>query len=146
MSRDGSFQVVVGVDGSDAGGRALAWAVDEARAHDGEVTAVFAWQTPLIGVPGAFDRGELERQAQQLLAAEVGSADNGVPITQLVAEGDPAESLVAACEQHSADMLVLGTRGLGGVSNALFGSVGLACLARAPCPVLLVKDQVAQRR
>ena len=56
-----TFRIVVGVDGSEHGNAALRWAVNEARIHEGEIVAVFAWQLPFVGIPGAFDRDEMER-------------------------------------------------------------------------------------
>jgi nucleotide-binding universal stress UspA family protein len=51
-----TYRVVVGVDGSAHGDAALHWALAEAEAHDGEVTAVFAWQMPFVSNPGAAPR------------------------------------------------------------------------------------------
>jgi len=56
-----TYRLVVGVDGSEHGNAALRWAVEEAKAHDGEIVAVFAWQLPFVGIPGAFDRDEMEK-------------------------------------------------------------------------------------
>jgi nucleotide-binding universal stress UspA family protein len=53
-----TYRIVVGVDGSVHGNAALRWALDEALAHAAEIIAVFAWQMPFIGIPGAFDREE----------------------------------------------------------------------------------------
>ena len=57
-----SRQIVVGVDGSEHGNAALRWAIEEAKVHGSEIVAVFAWQLPLIGVPGAFDRDALHER------------------------------------------------------------------------------------
>ena len=57
-----TYRLVVGVDGSKHGNAALRWAVEEAKAHDGEIVAVVApGQLPFVGVPGAFDRDEMEK-------------------------------------------------------------------------------------
>ena len=55
-----TYRIVVGVDGSEHGNAALRWALEEALAHEAEIVAVFAWQMPFIGIPGAFDRDEME--------------------------------------------------------------------------------------
>jgi len=135
-----TYRVVVGVDGSPHGDAALRWALEEARKHDGgEVTAVYAWQVPFVSIPGAFDRDELEKAAKEFLIAKVSSIapSPAVPLRPLVAEGDPAESLITAAE--AADMLVVGTRGRSPFSGLLLGSVSQRCAAAARCPVLLVK-------
>jgi nucleotide-binding universal stress UspA family protein len=138
-----SYQIVVGVDGSDHSQRALGWAIEEAEVRDGELTAVFAWQFPLIGIPGAFDRDSLEAEAKQFLSAEVAASDPPTQLTinTLVAQGDPSASLLTACQNTNADLLVIGSRGREGFVGLLLGSVGQECAVHAPCPVVIVKDK-----
>ena len=102
--------IVVGVDGSDHGNAALHWAVKEAQVHQSGIVAVFAWQLPFIGIPGAFDREEVERLCKAFLDETVAAVvpGAGVPITKLVAQGDVSASLIEASK--GADMLVLGSR------------------------------------
>jgi nucleotide-binding universal stress UspA family protein len=135
-----TFNVVVGIDGSAHGDAALRWALAEAEAHDdGRVTAVFSWQLPFVGFPGAFDRAEVEQAAKDFLIARVSAVVPApkVPLAPLVAQGDPAEALVAASQQ--ADLLVVGTRGRSPFMGAVLGAVSLRCAAGAACPVTLVK-------
>jgi nucleotide-binding universal stress UspA family protein len=134
-----TFHVVVGVDGSAHGDAALRFALAEAETHNGDVTAVFAWQQPLISIPGAFDRQELEQAAKDFLVEKVSAVvpTPKVPLLPLVAEGDPAEALVVAA--RDADLLVVGTRGRSPFLGGVLGSVGLRCAAGAPCPVTLIK-------
>jgi nucleotide-binding universal stress UspA family protein len=138
-----SYRIVVGVDGSDHSQRALRWAIEEAEVRDGELTAVFAWQFPLIGIPGAFDRDSLEAEAKQFLSAEVAASNppKELTINTLVAQGDPSASLLAACQNANADLLVIGSRGREGFVGLLLGSVGQECAIHAPCPVVIVKDK-----
>ena len=87
-----TYTIVVGVDGSAYGDAALRWALAEAEAHeDGRVTAVFSWQVPFVGFPGAFDRAELEQSAKDFLVERVSAVvpTPRVPLTPLVAQGDP---------------------------------------------------------
>jgi nucleotide-binding universal stress UspA family protein len=135
-----TYNVVVGIDGSAHGDAALRWALAEAEAHeDGRVTAVFSWQLPFVGIPGAFDREELEQSAKDFLIERVSSVEPRprVPLTPLVAEGDPAEALVVAAKD--ADLLVVGTRGRSAFMGAVLGAVSLRCATAAPCPVTLIK-------
>lgn len=60
-----------------------------------------------------------------------------IPLLTVVAEGDPAASLIEASKD--ADLLVLGTRGRSPWSGLLLGSVSQRCAAAAACPVVLVK-------
>src|SRR5665213_1927134 len=86
-----TYKIVVGADGSPHGNAALLWAVDHAVALAGAVTAVFAWQLPFLGMPGAFDRDELEKLAKDYLTETVSSVmpTPPVPLWTVVAEGDP---------------------------------------------------------
>jgi nucleotide-binding universal stress UspA family protein len=141
-----TYQVVVGVDGSAHGEAALRFALAEAEAHEGEVTAVFAWQVPFLSIPGAFDREELEKASMAYLI-EKGRAvapSPKVPLRTLVAEGEAAEALITAA--RDADMLAVGTRGRSAFRGMLVGAVSLRCVVGAPCPVVLVKtpDDAAQ--
>jgi nucleotide-binding universal stress UspA family protein len=139
-----SYQIVAGVDGSDNSKRALRWAVEEAHLRDGQVLAVFAWEFPLIGIPGAFEREQLEEQAKALINHHVASlSEEGVRVEPVIANGEPSASLIAACEQSGADLLVLGSRARKSIGGMLLGSVEQQCLAYAPCPVLVVKDPAA---
>jgi nucleotide-binding universal stress UspA family protein len=133
-------RIVVGVDGSDHGNAALHWAVDEAKAHAAEIVAVFAWQMPLIGIPGAFDAEELEKLCMNFLEETVAAVvpTPPVPITKLVAHGDVSASLIEAAK--STDMLVLGSRGRGGFAGLKLGSVSSECVQHAACPVVIIKQ------
>jgi nucleotide-binding universal stress UspA family protein len=134
-----TYRVVVGVDGSAHADAALRWALAEAEAHNGDVTAVFAWQVPFLSIPNAFDKEELEQAAKKFIVERVSAIAPSpkVPLTPLVAEGDPAEALVVA--SRKADVLVVGTRGRSPFMGAVLGAVSLRCATSAECPVTLVK-------
>lgn len=140
-----SYRIVVGVDGSESSTRALRWAIEEARVRHGEVTALFAWEFPLIAVPGAFEREQLEQQAKAVICHHVASVaeDAEIPVEPVIANGDPGSSLVAACQRAGADLLVLGARTRNGIGGAFLDTIGQQCIAEAPCPVLIVKDRAA---
>jgi nucleotide-binding universal stress UspA family protein len=134
-----TYRIVVGVDGSAHSNAAFRWALAEAEARSGEVTALFSWQVPFLSFPGAFDKDELEEAAKIFLNDTVSeiSPSPAVPLRPVVAEGDPTESLVTASKD--ADLLVLGIRGRSPFTQLLLGSVSQGCAAAAHCPVVLVK-------
>jgi nucleotide-binding universal stress UspA family protein len=136
-----SPHIVVGIDGSEDSINAFRWALDEAKLRSAEVTALFAWELPMIGIPGAFDRDELEAEGKTFLNNQLDGQHNGSEVTvhRVVAQGDPSSSLIEACKQTGADMLVLGSRGRGGLGGLLLGSVGQECASHAPCPVLICR-------
>jgi nucleotide-binding universal stress UspA family protein len=134
-----THRIVVGVDGSEHGNAALRWAAEEAEVHGGEIVAVFAWQLPFIGVPGAFDRQEMEKTCKAFLEESLNAVlpVPEVPISKFVAEGDVSASLIEA--SRGADMLVLGSRGRGGFAGLKLGSVSQECVQHAACPVVIIK-------
>lgn len=54
--------------------------------------------------------------------------------------GDPAEEVIAAAARMDADMIVMGSRGMGRLGSAILGSVATAMLRSAPCTVLVVRE------
>lgn len=136
-----SYKVVVGVDGSPHGNAALRWALDHAERLDGSVTAVLVWQIPMLGMPGAFDRSELEEMAKRMLIDTVSAIvpKPVVPLWTVVAEGDPTEILIHA--SADAELLVLGSRGRSPFKGLLLGSVTQGCAASTHCPVVIVKNR-----
>jgi len=142
-----SRPVVVGIDGSDGAAEALRIAIREARLRGTRVRAVHVFHVPegvsLAGfAPAEEDRQGYEDAARSVLAdsvAGVGSDAEDVPVEQVLLENPaPAEALVAEAEAVEADLLVVGSRGLGGFREFLLGSVSHACCKHARCPVLVV--------
>jgi nucleotide-binding universal stress UspA family protein len=134
-----TYTAVVGFDGSPHSIAALRWSLEQAASRTGEVTALFVWQVPFVSLPGAFDRGDLAEGFRKFLITTVSEVvpSPEVPLRTVLAEGDPAASLITAA--RDADVLVLGIRGRSPVAGLMLGSVSQACAAGASCPVVLVK-------
>lgn len=137
-------RIVVGVDGSEASLHALRWALHEARLRAARVVAVYVWLFPSLGLrrgetpPSGYE--ELRQSARDLLdeAVDAVAPDaEGVAVERVVVEGAPPEELAALAD--GAEMLVLGSRGLGGFAGLLLGSVSQQCAHHAPCPVVIVR-------
>ena len=137
-------RIVAGVDGSAPSVAALRWAVRQAELTGGTVDAVIAWQYPIAagGLGWAptsglddTDYSELASKALSAAIAEV-SPPPSVPVRQLVVDGNPAQVLLDAAKE--ADLLVVGSRGHGGFTDALIGSVSSRCVHHANCPVVVV--------
>lgn len=140
-SAPGGSTVVIGVDGSDDGHRALDAGLEEARLRGGRCVVVHAWDLGVVAAsPVIADTAEvLERAARELIDEEAGRiAGRGVPVSRSLVYGSPAKALLDASEH--ADLVVVGSRGLGGVAARLLGSVSSACAAHAACPVLVVPE------
>ena len=139
-------QLVVGIDGSPQSRDALAWALRLAPAFPATIHCVIAWQFPNIygwgmgGLPNTPEILELDAAALRTVnevVEEVAGGDAAGAIETSVVSGNPASALIHA--SASAAMLVVGSRGLGGFTGLLLGSVSIACTEHAKCPVLVVR-------
>ena len=133
--------IVVGVDGSEGCRRALQWAVEEARVRDVRVRAVLAW-TYLDQPTGAFDAAYGAPNARALLdqvLADVLTDAPDVEVEREVVCDLPVRALLDAA--RGADLLVVGSRGLGGFKGLLLGSVSQQLVQHAPCPIVVVPGE-----
>ena len=133
--------IVVGVDGTPGGRRALDVALREAAYTGASVEAVTAWSWDgLEELATATGPRDAEERARRVLDRVVDRAlaEQGQPVTvtRRAVRGDAADVLTAA--SRGADFLVVGTHGYGGIRRAVLGSVSQACLRRATCPVVVV--------
>jgi nucleotide-binding universal stress UspA family protein len=137
-------RVVVGVDGSARSLPALALAVAEASSRSAELLVVHAWQPP---IPYYVDAAEIQdvvdscRQTAELAVCETlagwSEQHPDITITKVFETRHPVEALVAHSAQ--ADLVVIGTRGGGGIPGLALGSVARAVVAGSCSPVLLVR-------
>ena len=142
-------RIVVGVDGSEASDAALGWALEQARRTGDEVQVVHVWHYPEIGElltanPFELQHDELQAEAEEQLRRAIGrvGAPPDVRIDPVLAMGRAAEVLLRAAGE--ADLLVVGSRGRGGVTGLLLGSVSQHCVQHAPCPVVVVPFDAAR--
>ncbi|WP_405064885.1 universal stress protein [Kribbella sp. NBC_01510] len=137
--------VVVGVDGSKASAKAIDFAFDQAEELHARVVAIHAWSSPFLTyADGAsmlqFDEHKIQEEARLLVAESVAGAAADHPDVQWTTElvsGSAAQTLVRRSE--SADLMVVGSRGRGGFTGLLLGSVSQSVLHHAQCPVAIVR-------
>ncbi len=140
MSAAAGTRIVVGVDGSPASVHALEWAIRQAALTGSEVDAVCAWQFPVSygwAVTDDTDYGALAADALEKAIAEARHANQEVRIRPHVLELNAAQALLDTAE--GAQLLVVGSRGHGGFTGALLGSVSQHCVHHATCPVVVVR-------
>lgn len=149
MSQDnpgGRGRIVVGVDGSGPSVEALQWAIRQAELTDATIDATIAWHYPLLvggyAWPpfGMLEETDFEGMAGKFLNESISKAigDGDRPrITEVVREGDAAQVLIDQAD--GADLLVMGSRGHGGFTEALLGSVSQHCVHHSRCPVVIIR-------
>lgn len=127
---------VVGVDGSPHAAAAVDWAFDEAALRGAVLRALYVWHPPLLGVR---DEDTAVRECRRVLSETVAGRTATHPEVELhheVVLGHPVRVLTEASE-HALG-LVVGTRGHGGFTGMLLGSVSQGVLHHAHCPVITV--------
>lgn len=131
--------VVVGVDGSPSAEAALRWAERYAGSTGADIELVTAWHYPTsYGIAMPLNGWDPEDDANAVV--EKAAAALSLPeerVRTVVAHGSPADVLTRV--SADAAMLVVGSRGHGGFTGLLLGSVGAHCVHHAKCPVVVVR-------
>jgi nucleotide-binding universal stress UspA family protein len=138
-------RIVIGTDGSPGSQAAVEQGLELARLLGTPVTFICVRHPiTLLGEP--FYQHKLTDQLAKARAAldeAMEEADRiGVEADCEIVEGDPVDELVRASRYQEADLLVVGSRGLGAIAGALLGSVSRALVQFSTIPVLVVKEPV----
>ncbi|MDA8331067.1 MAG: universal stress protein [Candidatus Dormibacteraeota bacterium] len=142
--------LVVGVDGSESSRRAPSWALEEAALRSLAVRVVGVAQIHIMapsvpGYPYADQRlvDDLLEATRKTVTDEVSAVnrEGSISVSVEVLMGVPAEILTDMSKD--AAMLVVGSRGRGGFSGLLLGSVSQQCVSHAKCPVMVVRPSAA---
>jgi nucleotide-binding universal stress UspA family protein len=141
--------IVVGTDGSETAGKAVARAVELAKIMGARLLIVSAFE-PVAG-------GRLREEASQAPAdlqwmvnpredvdatlqdAAGGAEESGVDIETFARQGDPADAILDVAEEQGADLIVVGNKGMTGAKRFLLGSVPNKVSHHAPCSVLIIR-------
>ncbi len=141
--------VVVGVDGSEGSTGALATAAVVAARTGADLSVVTAWAPHtetttmsywVLAYPDVSpDEQALERAERVLVAAreQLAAGHAGLSVSYALERGRAQEALVR--HARHADLVVVGTRGRGGLAGLVLGSVSRAVAQRATCPVLVTR-------
>ena len=141
-------RIVVGVDDSPGSDAALRWALKLAGETGAVVEALHTWELPYQWIDGGYwpniERwcAEAARAAQERLDRAIANAveatANSGNVTPLVAEGQAAQTLID--RSREADLLVVGSRGRGGFTGLLLGSVSQQCVHYSHVPVVVIPN------
>ncbi|AKJ15358.1 stress-inducible protein [Streptomyces incarnatus] len=134
--------VTVGLDASPESRAAAEWAAREAALRGLPLKVVHVWEpvpepVALAPPPGGGPRRQWTEEAPRQAAEGLRLRHPGVEVSTDRFTGNPAQALTEAAD--GAELMVLGSRGLGGIAGFMAGSVGLAVLAHAERPVVLVR-------
>lgn len=137
-------EVVVGVDTAAGGEPAIGLALEEAALRAARLRVVHAWWHPASAAPGemrplVYDPQVLAEEELRRVEEALPAWREKFPAVEVVSEvmhGRAARVLAEASAR--ADLLVVGTRGRGGFTGLLLGSVSHALLHRARCPLAVV--------
>ena len=137
-------RIAVGVDGSACGELALGWAIEEALRCNAELILVHGWTYPYHGLRhnGADARDDMKLDAMRTLEATARIVAEHAPSLRchsIISEQSPAKAIIDAGKE--ADLLVVGSRGHGGFSALLLGSVSRTVLQHSPVPVAVIRHE-----
>ena len=146
--------LLVAIDGSPHGERALSEAIEYAEGGNAYLTIMTCVPDPsawlLTGGPygGGVDFKALAEDTEQdyrdLLEAAVHHVPKDISVTKVLAHGRAADRILEQLRKGGHDLLVLGSRGRGEVRSLLLGSVSHEVLNASPAAVLIVHAEVEE--
>ena len=137
-------RVLIALDESPLAAHAVDVGADLARALHAETALVHVVDPRLAfvpdgGIPLQDELAALKRAGQEFLTNAVQRTATLCP-WPFLKEGKPADGILAAAREWSADVIVMGTHGRGGLSRLVTGSTAEEVLRHAPCPVMTVRS------
>lgn len=141
--------ILVAIDGSEPSNMALEYAVGLAKMFSSSLT-VLTVQEPLTPTPPpTMPPAIVESYTREVMVFydsiiekalnKVKESDRKIRVKTLIVKGVAWEKIVEECKKGGHDIVVLGSRGLGGIKGLFLGSVSKKVVEEAPCPVLIVK-------
>ena len=148
-------KILLATDGSAEAASAARTAADIAEKTGSELHVVLVESSTAhigMGPPEIADvpapvQEELDQEARRLLDAQVRQieADGGTVAQAHLRLGRPDVEIVALAEEMGSGLVVMGSRGFGGIRRALMGSVSDSVVRHAHCPVLVVRGERPHR-
>lgn len=140
-------KILVPTDGSQSSRNAFQHAVGVAKMSQGEILLLHITFTPQAywGNNLAYGLNISEEELKQLGKSAINDTIynidyEDIDITSHIVSGSPAQRITEIAEREGTDLIIMGSRGHGPFSGAFLGSVSQRVLAKATCPVMVVKD------
>jgi nucleotide-binding universal stress UspA family protein len=144
-------RILVPTDFSEESERAALYAVELARRYGAnEVHCIHVSDIPadLLATSAYYMTGPSEQFVEQVrqegrksLEAFARKNFGDVPVKTVFLEGRPFVEIIRYARENQIDLIIISTHGRGGIKHALFGSVAEKVVRKAPCPVLVVKQE-----
>ena len=134
--------IVLGLDGSKQSMIALEFSANLSQTFNAKLIIVHAYQfTSDLRNYKEYDKLLIQRQAAGVdffAQARKNIGSLSIEIEDDLIEGPAAEAIISVAESREADLIVLGTRGMGPFKGLLLGSVSTKVMQRSTCPVMVV--------
>jgi nucleotide-binding universal stress UspA family protein len=138
--------VAVGTDGSDTAAKAVDFAIDMASRYGARLVVISAYR-PIPETKVLKDQEDAPAEVQwsinreqevdtTLSQVEVRAHAAGLEVTVVASQGDPADVVVKHADEHGADVIVVGSKGM---HRRILGSVPNSVAHKADCSVMIVK-------
>ena len=136
-------KILVPLDGSRNSFRGLDTAIYLARQTHATLTGIFVFPpTESVFQPIRYDRKIMQKEGNRIMdEAKIRAAQKGIVFRHKVTSGNPGQEIVNVVnsKRNKFDLVVIGSRGLGGAKELFFGSVANYVLHKSKIPVLVVK-------
>jgi len=145
-------RILVAVDGSTQAAVAIEMGVHLASKLGAELALLNVSEPPPAVVMADMPVCDIEPPAVRLQSARalLKKIRQSIPATmnveELVADGHPAAQIVATAQDWNADLIILGTHGLGGIARLILGSTATTVMHKADCPVLIARGRAQRNR
>lgn len=139
-------RILVPTDGSESSRLAFSHAVNLAKMSGAEIFLLHVTFTPQtywgnnLAYGVTISAEELEELGRNVIAETIKNIDAESKITPLIIYGSPPQKIVKFVREENIDLIIMGSHGHGPFSGAFLGSVSQRVLAKATCPVMVVKD------
>ncbi len=139
-------KIMVPTDFSEHSSKAVRYGEELALKFNAELVLIHVMEiAPILYTEGAVFPFESTKAmtdaAIKHLEQVVVESDNLVKVSRTVVEGSPFVEIVRQAKENSVDLIVIGTHGRGAIAHMLMGSVAEKVVRKAPCPVLVVRDE-----
>jgi nucleotide-binding universal stress UspA family protein len=149
-------KILVAIDGSKSSDNALDFALDLADKYSAQIVLISVFNPPTVSyltspamvyipVDTTKHSDEIRAYHDKMLSEALKKVKNfnkDLKATKKLLEGRPADRIVETAKDGRFDLIVIGSRGLGGIKEFLLGSVSDRVADEAPCPVLIIKEKM----